>query len=183
MDIKINSFGDALKPLIRRLVKNSRATRLLSLLVVVAAAVGCADIKLYRSQKATEVTLRFTHDGEPMRFDNYAASARQIGWIKTCRSLFFGPHTCDVGSENILMTGGHPLDANGEAKVTVKSIGPIGDNPAVFCIKGRQYVYSPGPWVSGPFKPGQVVNINYKITEAGTHCSASSITPFWWDKS
>lgn len=161
----------------------ARLLRLLAwpLLAVVSAA--CTSTTRHPASEPTPVTLRFTYDdGKPMRHDDYLANARQQTYIKHCSKI--GSTTvCDIGSDPLFMGGDAPLDANGEVRVTLHSTGPIGNNPTSLCIKGKGYVFDSGDWKRGPFSPGQVIEIRYRIREVEMACPWSSGTPPWWDKS
>ena len=151
------------------------------LLALVSAA--CTSTTRHPASEPTQVILRFTYDdGKPMRHDDYLANARQQTYIKHCSKI--GSTTvCDIGSDPLFMGGDAPLDANGEVRVTLHSTGPIGNNPTSLCIKGKGYVFDSGDWKRGPFSPGQVIEIRYRIREVEMACPWSSGTPPWWDKS
>lgn len=149
------------------------------LLALISAA--CSSTTRHPASQPTPVILRFTYDdGKPMRHDNYIAVARQQLSVTQC-SKPGSTRTCDVGIEVLHMSGDAPLDANGEVRATLRSTGPIGDFPSHHCIDGKEYVFDNKDWVLGPFSPGQVIQINYKIRELKQACTSSSGTPVWWD--
>ena len=151
------------------------------LLALVSAA--CTSTTRHPASEPTQVTLRFTYDdGKPMRHDEYMANARQQTYIKHC-SKIGSTSVCDIGVEILYMGGDATLDANGEVRVTLCSTGPIGDTPTSRCINGKSYVFNSGDWIRGPFSPGQVIEIRYRINEVKMACPTSEGAPPWWDKS
>lgn len=150
------------------------------LLALVSAA--CTSTTRHPASAPTPVVLRFTFDdGKPMRHDNYLAQARQQTYIKHC-SKIGSTSVCDIGSDPLFMGGDAPLDANGEVRVTLHSTGPIGNYPTNRCINGKSYVFNSGDWRCGPFSPGQVIEIRYRISEVKMACPTSEDAPPWWDK-
>lgn len=158
-----------------------RGLRLLAWPLLALTSAACSSTMRHPASEPTPVILRFTYDGgKPMRHDNYIGVARQQLSITQC-SKPGSTRTCDVGIDLLFMSGDTPLDANGEVRVTLRSTGPIGDYPSERCINGKAYVFSSGKWIPGPFSPGQVIAIDYRIREIKMACPTSSSTPGWWE--
>ncbi len=159
-----------------------RGLRLLAWPLLALVSAACTSTTRHPASAPTPVVLRFTYDdGKPMRHDNYLAQARQETYIKQC-SKIGSTRVCDIGSDALFMGGDAPLDANGEVRVTLHSTGPIGNHPTSLCIQGKGYVFDSGDWRRGPFHPGQVIEIRYRISEVEMACPWSSNTPPWWDR-
>ena len=159
-----------------------RGLRLLAWPLLALVSAACTSTMRHPASAPTQVVLRFTYDdGQPMRHDDYMATARQQTYIKYC-SKVGSTSVCDIGVDIIFMGGDAPLDANGEVRVTLHSTGPIGDNAKEHCINGKSYVFHSGDWIRGPFHNGQVVEIRYKIREMKTDCAMSTGTPPWWNE-
>lgn len=160
-----------------------RSLRLLAWPLLALISAACTSTERHPSSAPTQVILRFTYDnGKPMRHEDHMVMARQQTYIKRC-SKVGSTSVCDIGMEILYASSDKPLDENGEARVTLRSTGPIGDLPTDRCINGKAYVFNSGDWIRGPFTPGQVIEIRYRISEVKKDCTYSESAPPWWDKS
>lgn len=159
-----------------------RGLRLLAWPLLALVSAACTTTTRSPASVPTPVVLRFTFDdGKPMRHEDHMVMARQQTYIKHC-SKIGSTSVCDVGIDILYASADAPLDANGEVRITLRSTGPIGDLATERCINGKSYLFHSGDWIRGPFQPGQVIEIRYKISALKTACSMSESAPPWWDK-